>query len=82
MQKMRPEYAQKILDGGYSFGNRFFSCHENLLVAFYSEDDWPYEKYFVGTELKNGQLQTDEEGYVIFRRVKPVINESTRFTLP
>lgn len=82
MQKMKKEYAQRLLDGGYAFGNRFLSCHDDLLVVEVDEDDYPYQNYFAGTMLVNGQLQTDEEGFVVFRRVDPVIDSNTRFSHP
>jgi hypothetical protein len=81
MQKMKPEYAQQLLDGGYAFGNRFHSCHDNLLVVSVEEDYYPYRDYYAGTELKDGQLQVDDEGYVRFSRVEPIIDENTKFSL-
>ena len=79
MQKMIVEYAQKLLDGGYAFGNRFHSRTESMLVVE-TQDDWfPYETYYSGAELENGELKVDDEGYVVFSRVEPIIDENTKF---
>ena len=81
MQKMHPEYAQRLLDGGYAFGNRFLSCHDNLLVVEYDEDDYPYRDVsYYATDLVDGQLEIDSKGYVVFRKVKPIIDGETRFS--
>jgi hypothetical protein len=77
---MTLEYAQRLLDGGYAFGNRFHSCHDDLLVVSV-DDDFPYRDYYAATQLKDGQLQVDDEGYVRFSRVEPIIDEHTRFSL-
>jgi hypothetical protein len=77
---MKLEYAQRLLDGGYAFGNRFLSCHNDLLVVYVEEDDYPYKDYYAGTHLKDGRLQVDDEGYVRFLVVQPVIDENTRFS--
>jgi hypothetical protein len=75
---MKPEYAQKILDGGYAFGNQFLSRTNDLLVVTYDEDEYPYSGVtYQGTRLKDGRLQTDEDGFVVFSRVKPIIDENT-----
>lgn len=80
MQKMQRQYAQRLLDGGYAFGNRFLSKTNRMLVCSYEEDDYPYSgPDYVATELDNGQLQVDAEGYVIFSRVTPIIDEKTRW---
>jgi hypothetical protein len=81
MQRMTAQHAQKILDGGYAFGNKFFSCHDDLLVVHYEDDGYPYQQYYYGTQLKDGKLQVDHHGYVVFRRVEPVIDENTVFRL-
>jgi len=77
MQKMKLEYAQILLEGGYAFGNRFFSCHDDLLVV--TVDDYPYRDFYAATKLKDGELQVDDEGYVNFSAVNPVVDEETRF---
>lgn len=79
MIKMKPEYAQKLLDGSYQFGNRMVSCHDGLLVIEDNEDYYRGVAYF-GTQLIDGKFQLDEEGFVCFTSVKPVIDENTRFT--
>jgi hypothetical protein len=80
MQKMKPEYAQKLLDGGYAFNNSFFSYHNGLLVVEYSGDEWPYRESYYGTQLNDGNFMLDSEGYVVFFEVKPVIDQNTRFS--
>jgi len=75
MQMMHLDYAKKLLDGGYAFGNRFMSCHDDLLVI---EDE---NSYYYGTQLKDGQLQLNADGYVVFERVQIIIDENTRFYL-
>lgn len=80
MEKMLPEYAQRLLEGGYAFGNSFLSCHDDLLVV--ESDDFPYGSSYQGTQLVDGKLQLDEDGYVVFRRVEPVIDSETRFSHP
>lgn len=80
--KMIPEYAQKLLDGGYAFNSRFFSCHDDLLVVHNQSDDWLYRGVYYGTVLKDGQLQVNDEGFVIFGEVEAYIDENTRFSLP
>lgn len=78
MQKMRPEYAQEIFSGGWAFGNKFLSCHDDLLVVTYEDREYG-ETTYQGTQLDNGQFVLDSDGYVVFSRVKPVIDEDTRF---
>lgn len=79
MQQMHPEYAQKLLDGGYAFGNRYLSCHDGLLVIE-MEGDYPYNRTsYSATKLKDGKLQVNEQGYVVFHRVEPIVDENTRF---
>jgi len=79
MQKMKLPYAKKLLEGGYAFGNRFLSCHDNLLVVAV-EDDYSYRDSYAATKLKDGELQVDDEGYVRFSEVNPIIDENTRFS--
>lgn len=81
MQKMKPEYAQKLLEGGQVFDNRYVSCHNDLLVIAYNQDHYPYRDVYYGTQLKDGQFILDDEGYVVFISAKPVVDETTRFTL-
>jgi hypothetical protein len=79
---MHPEYAQKLLDGGYAFGNSYLSCHDDLLVI-QAEDEYSYGRTsYSATKLKDGKLQVNEKGYVVFTRVEPVIDEHTRFRSP
>ncbi len=78
-QKMKPEYAQKLFNvNSYVFGNRFFSYRDDFLVVTYHEDKY-YEIEYYGTQLKDGHFQLDEEGYVVFYPVRPVIDENTKF---
>jgi hypothetical protein len=80
MQKMIPEYAQHLLDGGYAFGNRFVSYHDELLVVENQDDYYPGRTTYYGTQLKAGCFVLDAEGYVCFTEVSPVIDENTRFS--
>lgn len=77
MQKMKPEYAQKLLDGGYAFDNSFFSKNNDMLVVRYSESSWPYIESYYGTQLYDGQFMLDGEGYVIFSKVEPIVTQDT-----
>jgi hypothetical protein len=79
--KMKPEYAQKLLEGGYVFDSKYHSCRDDLLVVEYTDDYYPYRTSYYGTRLKDGAFILDNEGYVVFTSAKPVIDESTRFTL-
>jgi len=56
----------------------FFSCHDDLLVV--TVDDYPYRDFYAATKLKDGKLQVDDEGYVNFSAVNPVVDEETRFS--
>lgn len=77
MMKMRLDYAEKFLTQGYSGSYRKHSCHDDLLVV---EDLEEYQSIgYLGTKLSNGKLQTDTQGYVVFNRVTPVIDENTRW---
>jgi hypothetical protein len=79
MQRMMPEYAQKLLDGGYAFYNNFFSYHDGLLVVIYSGAERPYRDKYYATQLEDGNFVLDEKGYVSFSKVEPIIDEHTRF---
>lgn len=78
--KMQTAYAQRILDGGYAFGNRFLSKTDDLLVCEDLETGSLTSDYY-GTKLKDGQLQTDGDGYVVFQRIKPIIDKHTRWKI-
>lgn len=78
MITMKSEYAQKLLEGGYSFGHRQISCHDNMLVI--DDDGDYYQTNYYGTELVDGKLQVDAEDFVKFQRVNPVIDETTRWS--
>ena len=80
MQKMKLDYAEKLLNGGYAFGNRYLSCHDGLLVVENDLDDYPYTTSYCATQLVDGRLEVDAQGYVVFKSVKPVIDENTRFS--
>jgi hypothetical protein len=71
MIKVQLECANKILDGKSVFGNRMLSCKNNFLVI---QDD---RNEYYGTKLRSGKLIADAGGYVIFKRVEPVITEAT-----
>ena len=74
--RMLLEYANKLLAGGHVFGNAMISCHDWLLVV---EDD---RGHYYGTELdSNLNFKVDAEGYVVFRSVVPIVDDTTRFTL-
>lgn len=78
MMKMRLDYAEQFLTKDYSGGYRTLSCHDDLLVV---EDLETYQNVgYLGTKLSDGKLLADTQGYVVFTRVKPVINKDTRFT--
>lgn len=79
MLKMKLEYAQGFITQGYAGHWRTVSCHNNVLVIEDLEDYQP--SGYLGTQLNFGQLQVDAAGYVVFGRVKPVIDKDTRFTL-
>lgn len=81
MQKMKLEYAEKILRGNYVFGNRMHSIQGDLFIVTYDEDSYPRTTYYCGAKMKDGKLIADAEGYVTFSRVKPIIDEHTRFAL-
>lgn len=49
------------------------------IVAIEDLEDYYQTKYYLGSQLKDGKLQVDEKGYVHFKRVKPIIDENTRF---
>lgn len=77
--KMLLSYAQDFLTKGRAGHWRTISCHDDILVI---EDLEDYQSSgYLGTKLEKGQLQADQQGYVVFTRVKPVINKDTRFTL-
>jgi hypothetical protein len=82
--KMRADYAQGFITEGRAGHWRFVSCHggpiSGLLVI---EDLEVYygEPAYLGHQLKEGKLQVDEEGYVVFEPVKPIIDENTKFKL-
>lgn len=76
---MKLEYAQEFLTRGRAGHWRTVSCHDGLLVI---EDLETYQNSgYLGTQLNFGKFMVDSEGYVVFSRVKPVIDENTRFTL-
>jgi hypothetical protein len=81
MQKMLLEYAEKILHGAYVFGNRMLAIQGDLLIVTYDEDSYPRTTYYCGAKMKDGKLIADAEGYVVFSRVKPIIDEHTTFSL-
>ena len=77
--KMKLSYAQEFLTKGRAVHYRTVSCHDDLLVV---EDLETYQSCgYLGTKLNKGELEADEQGYVVFSRVKPVIDKDTRFTL-
>ncbi len=78
-QKMKLKYAHDILDGSYVFGNRLLSQTDEMLIVQYDEDEFPYRVRYYGTKLVDGVLQTDDEGYVIFEQVEPIIDNNTKF---
>lgn len=80
MQKMKLEYAEKLLNGGYAFGNKYFSKQKNMLIVETTDDWYPYNVYYCGAELDdNDELRVDSEGYVSFSRVEPLVDENTKF---
>ena len=79
--KMQLEYAAGFITKGRAGHWRTVSCHNNILVIEDLEI-YPFESpVYLGTELKFGQLQTDENNYVVFTRAKPVIDRHTKFSL-
>lgn len=78
--KIRLDYATGFLTNNYAGHWRTVSCHNNFLVI---EDLEVYQSAdYLGTQLTSeGFFEIDSEGYVNFMRVKPIIDENTRFTL-
>ncbi len=80
IMKMQLAYAQQFITKGYAGHWRTVSCHDDVLVI---EDLEEYQSCgYLGTKLNSGQLQTDAQGFVIFTRVKPIIDQHTRFSFP
>ncbi len=77
--EMQLKYAEEFLTKGRAGHWRTLSCHDDVLVI---EDLEDYQNCgFLGTKLSNGKLLANTRGYVVFHRVKPVIDKDTRFTL-
>jgi len=78
--KMLQTYAEEFLSRGSAGHWRTLSCRDNLLVI---EDLEDYQNSgYLGTKIdNNGNFETVDNGYVVFKRVTPVIDKDTRFTL-
>ncbi len=75
--EMNLEYSRRLLEKGCVFGHQLISSHDGLVVVNDSMDG--YEDVYLGTQMIDGEFQTDERGMVTFTRVTPVIDEDTRF---
>ncbi len=81
MMKMQLKYAEEFLTKGRAGHWIVLSCHDDVLVVEDLERYPGESPSYYGTKLSNGKVQADTQGYVVFTRVKPVIDKNTRFTL-
>ena len=75
--QMNLEYAERLLTGSSVFGHRMVSCHDGHLVV--DDNECYSEDVYLGTQMIDGQFQTDARGMVTFTRVTPVVDENTCF---
>lgn len=77
--KMKEEYAASFITRGRAGHWRTISIHDDLLVIEDLEEK--YSSGYLGTKLRFGQMQVDADGFVVFARVKPIIDENTKWKL-